>query len=66
MNDQNLKAAERLFEPAKPTSSISEYQREQMAIKANFERLRQERWARETAPVTLRTSGSGIRREHRE
>jgi hypothetical protein len=47
MHDQNHEAAERLFESAKPTSTVSDYQREQMAIKANFERLKAERLARE-------------------
>jgi hypothetical protein len=43
---QNLEA-ERLFEPARPAQA-TEYQVEQNAIKANFERLKAERLARET------------------
>jgi hypothetical protein len=46
MNDRILKEAERLFVPAKTALPISEYQREQLAIKANFERLKAERLAR--------------------
>jgi hypothetical protein len=49
MNDQILEEAERLFEQAKPVQAISEYQREQQAIRSNFERLKAERLARKTA-----------------
>jgi hypothetical protein len=50
MNDRILKEAERLFEaPLHPAPAISEYEREQQAIKANYERLRAERLARESA-----------------
>jgi hypothetical protein len=47
MKDRILKAAERLFEPVPPAQAVTEYQVEQNAIKANFERLRAERLARE-------------------
>jgi hypothetical protein len=39
----------RVFERAKPVEAISEYQREQLAIRSNFERLKAERLAREAA-----------------
>jgi hypothetical protein len=47
MHDQNLEAAERLFEAARPAPVISEYQREQLAVRVNLERLAAERLARE-------------------
>jgi hypothetical protein len=39
MNDQNLKAAERLFEPATPAPIISEYERERLALYTNRDSL---------------------------
>jgi hypothetical protein len=50
MKERILKEAERLFEPAKSAPVITDYQAEQMAIKANFERLKAERMARKTKP----------------
>jgi hypothetical protein len=47
MKERILEEAERLFEQAKPGPAISEYQREQQAIRSNFERLKAERLARE-------------------
>jgi hypothetical protein len=47
MNDQNLKAAEQLFERVEPAPIIGGYEAEQLAIKTNFERLKAERLARE-------------------
>ena len=47
MNERILEEAERLFETAK-TVPITAYEAEQMAIKANFERLKAERLVRET------------------
>jgi hypothetical protein len=47
MHNQNLEAAERLFEPAKPAPAISDYERERLALYANRDRLRAERLARE-------------------
>ena len=47
MNDRVFEEAERLFEPVRPAPAVSEYERERMAIKANFERLKAERLARE-------------------
>jgi len=41
--------AERLFEPARPVKTMSEYEREQQAIRDNYHRLRLERQAREAA-----------------
>jgi len=46
MNDPK-KQAEEFFKEPKPTSSMSEYQIEQEKIRANLERLRRERSARE-------------------
>jgi hypothetical protein len=52
MNDRILKEAERLFEaPQHPAPAISEYEREQLAIRSNFERLKAERLAREANPA---------------
>jgi hypothetical protein len=47
MNNQILEEALKLFESAMPAPTISEYHREQQAIKANYERLKQERLERE-------------------
>jgi hypothetical protein len=44
MIDQKLEA---LFAQPEPAPVISEYNREQQAIRANFERLKAERLARE-------------------
>jgi hypothetical protein len=49
MNDRVLKEAERLFEQVRPAPTIGEYEREQQAIRSNFERLKAERLAREAA-----------------
>jgi hypothetical protein len=51
MNDRNLEAAERLFEAARPAPVISDYQREQSAMRINFERLKAERLAREARQI---------------
>jgi hypothetical protein len=48
MNDQILEEALRIFEPAQTAPAISEYEREQQAIRSNFERLKAERLARES------------------
>jgi uncharacterized protein YdcH (DUF465 family) len=48
MNDARFKEAEKLFDRAeKIADGISEYEREQPAIRANYERLKAERQARE-------------------
>jgi hypothetical protein len=47
MNDPKQQA-EQFFKEQKPTSTLSEYQIEQEKIRANLERLREERPARET------------------
>jgi hypothetical protein len=47
MNDIKEEAA-RLFKPSKPQSKVSEYERDQRHIRANYERLKAERLARET------------------
>jgi hypothetical protein len=39
----------KVFEQAKPVETISEYEKEQQAIRSNFERLKSERLAREAA-----------------
>jgi hypothetical protein len=39
----------RVFERAKPVETISEYEKEQQAIRSNFERLKQERINRQAA-----------------
>jgi hypothetical protein len=49
MKERILEEAERLFEQAKPLKAISEYQKEQQAIRSNFERLKAQRLAREAA-----------------
>ena len=46
VNDRNATAT---FKQAKPEPNITEYQREQLAIRSNFERLKSERLAREAA-----------------
>jgi hypothetical protein len=46
MNDPKQQA-EQLFKEQKPTTTMSEYEREQEKIRANLERLRRERLARE-------------------
>ena len=47
MNDKNFHAAEKLFDRAEPAPTVSEYEKEQLAIRANYERLKSERHARE-------------------
>jgi hypothetical protein len=48
MNHQILEEAERLFEKqSKP--ALTSYEQEQLAMRANFERLKAERLAREAA-----------------
>jgi hypothetical protein len=47
MNDPNFEAAMALFEKPKPAPTVTEYEREQQAIRLNFERLKAERLARE-------------------
>jgi hypothetical protein len=39
----------RVFEQAKPVETISEYKKQQQAMRTNFERLKAERLAREAA-----------------
>jgi hypothetical protein len=46
MKHQILEDALKMFVPAQSVPTISEYQREQLAIKANYERLKAERLAR--------------------
>jgi hypothetical protein len=46
MNDPKQQA-EQLFKEPKPTTTMSEYQIEQEKIRANLERLRRERLARD-------------------
>jgi hypothetical protein len=46
MNDPKQQA-EQLFKEQKPTSTKSEYERDQEKIRANLERLRKERLARD-------------------
>jgi hypothetical protein len=48
MNDQILEEAERLFEKKSKPAPTS-YEQEQLAMRANFERLKQERLEREAA-----------------
>ena len=47
MNDNNFQEAEKLFDRAEPAPTASEYEEEQLAIRANYERLKAERQARE-------------------
>jgi hypothetical protein len=52
MNDQILEDALRLFAPAQPAPIVGAYQQEQAAILSNFQRLKQQRLAREEKPLT--------------
>jgi hypothetical protein len=47
MNDAHFKEAEKLFDRAVPAPTVSDYEEEQQAFRANFERLKAERQARE-------------------
>jgi hypothetical protein len=47
MNDQILEDALKILGPAQTAPTISEYEREQRTIRANYERLKAERLARE-------------------
>jgi hypothetical protein len=47
MSDPKLEAS-KMFKQDKPTSTLSEYEREQLAIQKNRERLKAERLARES------------------
>jgi hypothetical protein len=51
MKERILEEAERLFIQVEPAPNISEYEREQQAIRANFERRKAERLARESNPT---------------
>lgn len=44
-----IEEAERLFKPRPKSEAISEYERDQQRIRANLERLKKERLARENA-----------------
>jgi hypothetical protein len=47
--DDISEEASKLFRQIEPAPTLSEYQREQQAIRANLERLRAERLAREAS-----------------
>ena len=47
MNGKNFQEAEKLFNRAEPARAVSEYEKEQLTIRANYERLKAERQARE-------------------
>jgi hypothetical protein len=47
MNNKNFQEAERLFDRAEPAPTVSEYEKEQLTIRANYERLKSERQTRE-------------------
>jgi hypothetical protein len=47
MNDKNFQEAAKLFDRAEPAPTVSDYEKEQQALRANFERLKAERQARE-------------------
>jgi hypothetical protein len=47
MTDPKTEAS-KLFKQEQPTSTLSDYEREQQAIKANYEKLKAERLARES------------------
>jgi hypothetical protein len=49
MNDTTLEEAQRLFKQPAPAPTMTEYQLEQMRIRANYERLKAERLTREAA-----------------
>ena len=49
MSNTTLEEAQRLFEKPKPAPMISEYEREQLARFAVYERLKQQRREREAA-----------------
>jgi HEPN domain-containing protein len=55
MKERILEEAERLFKTAKPIPIVAAYQAEQMAIKANLERLKAERLVRES-PMAITCS----------
>jgi hypothetical protein len=53
MTDQKIREALRLlFGQPEPAPTISEYQREQDALHANHQRLKQQRREREAKPLT--------------
>jgi hypothetical protein len=47
MNDKNIQETEKLFDRAEPAPTVSDYEKEQLAIRGNYERLKAERQARE-------------------
>ena len=47
-----LEEASKLFRRIEPAPTVTEYQREQQAIRDNYQRLKAERLARETARMT--------------
>jgi hypothetical protein len=49
MNERYLDEAARLFVAPQPAPTMNEYEKEQQAIRSNFERLKSERLAREAA-----------------
>jgi hypothetical protein len=57
MHNTNLEEALRLFKPTKPAPTICEYEREQQRIRANYERLKAERLARERSETIGDESG---------
>ena len=59
MNDKNFQEAEKLFDRAEPAPTVSEYEKEQLGIRANYERLKSERQAREADRVSGVTPNSG-------
>ena len=49
MSDTNLEEALKVFSQTEPAPTMNEYQREQQRIRANYERLKAKRKAREAA-----------------
>jgi hypothetical protein len=48
MSGTTIEAAQQLFEKVEPAPPITEYEREQQRIRANYERLKAERLERES------------------
>jgi hypothetical protein len=46
MTDPKIEAS-KMFKPEQPASNLSDYEREQLAVRKNLERLKAERLARE-------------------
>jgi hypothetical protein len=61
MSDTNLEEAQQLFKQAEPAPTISEYQREQIRLRASYERLKQQRREREAVANGSDSRGQAAR-----